>query len=348
MAVLSFRKIGKRLLYFVYLLVICIGIPEVLYRSAAIDFFGKELKSYNPGSVFQASSPFISIFGDSFSAYEKSYVNLLRDSIQGYTVVNHSVSGSGIFETLTLAGSRLKRFPSPIVIYQVYVGNDLANIHKKANRERQGFLKSSYYSVSNYLRILELLNYKMGQWKAIKNMKAQTGIQPLSDKDIFKVPFSPLKYSPYEKQALGGDSLLVIESVKAEGDRAQDLQKLIRKIGLLSEIVEKNNGKLFILVFPHCTQINDYYREKYQKMNLAVSEDSVFLSENYPFIQVLESAFEKKENVSVINPLIALRNHDTDTTRTYGENDFHASPFGQKIAGEVLFNELRKTIEKKF
>ncbi|MBX7243062.1 MAG: hypothetical protein K1X92_15065 [Bacteroidia bacterium] len=342
----ALKKTRKGILYFLYLLVICIGVPEILYRSGAIDFYAKELKNYNPDAVFTASGPFLSVFGDSFTAYEQSYVNLLRDSIQDYTVVNHSVSGSGIFETLTLAPGRLKRFPSPVVVYQVYVGNDLANIHKKVNWQKHVVLKNIYYSLSNYLRILELMNYKAGQWKAFKNLKAKTGVQLMGDKDVFKEPFSPLKYSPYEKQSLIADSLLVIESVKGEGERAKDLEKLIREIGTLSEITRKNNATLYILVFPHCTQINRYYREKYKAMNLAVSEDSVFLSENYPFIQKLSAAFEPQSNIKIVNPLSALRSQDTDSLRTYGENDFHASPFGQKIAGALLLKEIRKSSKK--
>ena len=107
-----FKKIRKNILYFLYLSLLCMGILEGIYRSGIIDFYGKELKSYNPPVVFAASPPFLSVFGDSFSAFEASYVNVLRDSLSGFTVVNHAVSGTGIFETMTIAGGRLQRFPS--------------------------------------------------------------------------------------------------------------------------------------------------------------------------------------------------------------------------------------------
>lgn len=341
------KKVRKTIGYIVYLLLLCTVVLELIYRSGWIDFYREELKSYNPPATFDNQRPFLSVFGDSFTAYENSYVQILRDSLPEYSVVNHSVSGTGILETLTLAPGRLKKYPSSIMVYQIYVGNDLANIHKNINWERGNFFKNLYYGLSNHLKILALFNYKAGQWKAFRQFKNKTGLHPTNDKDAYIVPFSPQKFSPYEQQSLHADSLLLLESVTAGGKREKDAQILVEKLKKLREVAAEHHAQLLIVVFPHCIQVGAYYQEKYRKMNLAVSEDEHFLAEEYPFIQNIRSTFKTDSGVKVINPLKALRDNDSEANRMYGENDFHASAAGQQVVGRLLLAEIRKCVEKK-
>lgn len=329
-------KFLRTLGYFLFLFLFCLSILEILYKSQLWDFYSAELKAFNTPSILQNTSkkPFLGVFGDSFSATNDPYVNTLRDSLTSFCIVNHAIPGTGILETNLIASQRMKQFPASVVIYQIYIGNDLVNIRKQPNWSTLPFLKNCYYGITNYLKLPEWLNYKLSQKAFFYKFKRQT--LELNPRYQDEEGFEPEAFSTYEKQLLRAEPTLIEETVLVEGNRKKDVQVLYQNLDTFVEKVSKTAQKIYILVYPHAMQVNDYYHHKYLKMGFSTPHKAAFMDENYPFVRHLTQHFANNKQVIVINPLKIIRKNDSPSHRTFFENDFHASSWGQQIVGAEL------------
>lgn len=328
------KKKFKKIAYIFYLITVVIILFEISYRYQIIDFYKPELKEYNSKN-YNKNNNSILVFGDSFSANNQSYVKTLQDSLPNISFINNAVSGTGIIEANLIAKKRVKKAPKAL-IYQIYVGNDLMDIRKKSNASNYPFWKKVYYSISNNLISFRFLNYRLSQFKTIRDFRSKLDIPNpnyIKNDTIFSID----KYSDYEKQTLNGDQKLLKNSILVEGDRIKDFNKMLKKIETLLEICKVGDSiPVYLVVVPHCSQINSHYKNKYEKMGLSISQDSKYTISNYPFIKGLKKKFSNK-NIKIINLLPALRSNDRENNRQYLVNDFHFSERGiQTTASEIL------------
>lgn len=338
----SLKQKLSKLLYLIYLLVFVSLIFEGLYRMQIIDFYKNELIGLNPKTLFEKNNkPNVLAFGDSFIGQPQSFVEFLQDSFPNYHFVNNGIPGTGIFEARSIANNRMKEFPPKRLIYQIYVGNDLMNIRKNTNWNKLPFLKNVYYSLANYFKSLEFLNYRFAQFAYFRKFKTGVGMkgadENVKEEDVFEVE----KYSPYEKQVLSGDPQLLENSILLKEDRIADFAYLQENIQRLIKAANNDSIPVYLVVIPHCSQVNAYYRQKYEDLGIKMPQDSLYTSTNYPFIQSLRKAFSQQKNILIVDLLPALQAKDSLNRRMYFENDFHFTEAGQRVAADVLAKYFR-------
>ena len=126
----NFRNLVKKFLYLLYLIVIVVILMEVAYRFQIIDFYRAELNALNPhrNAAKTTAKKTLLVFGDSFTVQTNSWLNQLRIDSPHYRIINSAITGTSIVEASYIAPGRIKAFDPDIVIYQVYVGNDLLGI----------------------------------------------------------------------------------------------------------------------------------------------------------------------------------------------------------------------------
>jgi len=64
------------------------------------------------------------------------------------------VGGTGIFQTLMIAPGRLRRFHPSVLVYQIYVGNDLFDVRYPVSWRRLSIARNVYWTAANHLRSL--------------------------------------------------------------------------------------------------------------------------------------------------------------------------------------------------
>ncbi|MEL7223064.1 MAG: hypothetical protein AAGJ93_17200, partial [Bacteroidota bacterium] len=120
------RKLLRGILYLLFLLVATILLLEVSYRWNIVDFYGANLRRLNTEELGTKSDlPSVLVIGDSFSADMSSYVGFLRDSLREHRIINAAVPGTGVRQHQRFFKQRIREFQPEMLIYQLYVGNDL-------------------------------------------------------------------------------------------------------------------------------------------------------------------------------------------------------------------------------
>lgn len=332
------KKLLKKLLYPLYLFVVVLLLLEGCFRFQLIDFYGTEF-AYANGEAIAESKPNVLVFGDSFTVPKEGYVKVLRDSLKGHNIINCGISGTGIYEANFIAPRRIRAFPPKAVVYQIYVGNDLHNIRKSLNFSRLSFLKNLYYALSNKLKCLEYLNYRLGQWAWFREARAQVATANQTD-SLLVAPFDPHTYSAYEQQLFNGDSALLAETVLLQAKRKADFRLLCKRLSQISAYLPANTP-VFVLVIPHCSQLNSYYKSKYAQMGIHIPDTAAFSTPAYPFVSQLDSAFRTHPQFRVVDILPFLQSADSSRHRMFLDNDFHFSGFGQQLTGKVLLEEMK-------
>lgn len=111
---------------------------EAAYRFQFVDTYRPELQAFNDAETLDGTgrSETILALGDSFTAGRGGYVDYLRAPLPGRRLVNAGISGTGVAQALIVAPRRLREFEPSVVIYQVYVGNDLFDLRYPQNLRR--------------------------------------------------------------------------------------------------------------------------------------------------------------------------------------------------------------------
>src|SRR4029453_4164046 len=120
--------------------------------------------TFNPSQVLAPNAkPTLLVMGDSFTASRTSYAGILQDTLQEGETINAAVSGTGVLQALYMAPKRFAQFHPAIFLYQVYVGNDLFDIHYPLNWRTTSPGRNIYFFLANHLRVVGYLNYRLRQ-----------------------------------------------------------------------------------------------------------------------------------------------------------------------------------------
>lgn len=331
------KKGLNRLSYTLYLTLTVWGLLELAYRYQWIDFYSTELKSLNPLTALAASpeKSRILLLGDSFSAQPNSYVNTLRDSLPGFDIINAAVPGTGIREAALVAADKIKRFPADVLIYQVYVGNDLWDIRKSCTSPRISRLRNLYWWLSDYSLFLRYLNYTLGQAKA--NIGASVEQQELKQ----DIPFSASLYSKRERLLLEAEPTLIHDSILATGERGKDLDTWLEKMDRLFASLPPRTQKIVLLILPHCVQVSDFYYKNLESLGATPFGPDI-QTVQYPFLERIQQHYAGQARVNVFSPLPFFQLCDSSGHRLYYENDPHLNDAGHAALGQA-FQEYLKT-----
>jgi len=311
---------------------------ESAYRWQVMDTYLPELREYNLARDLSGDDPrkTILIMGDSFTAGKNSYPSLLREKLPHYRVINSGVTGTGIIETSILAPNRLKQFRPAVVIYQVYVGNDLLNISFPINWRELPFHYNLYWYLSDRLRFLGFLNYRLAQtrfpWQ-------KTG-QPLpSFQAVAEQEFSVTRYNQRFKMYVQGDPHFLNDTIMVKNRRVRDYRVQIKKMLELVRACEPYGCRVYFLVIPHSCQVNQKYLAQAVLLGVIFDDPALATREEYPFLKNLQAEFAGQDKVAVLNPIRLLKEREKAGVRVYYQNDEHLTAAGQKAIASFLLQE---------
>jgi hypothetical protein len=307
---------------------------EFAYRLEVLDFYRPELIAFNLKADLEETSkkPTLLVFGDSFSAGNESYVNILRTKLPNLTIINSSIPGSGIVQTSLIAKMRIQQFRPSLLMYQIYVGNDLFDITYPTNWKNLSLLRNLYWGTSNYLHSLVFLNYRLGQGTAAV---LADGYQPYKPrKSVYRSNdrFTPDKFLNNEPLMLKADPELIEKQILLIGERARDFDYLVRKLQWLASIKDPQ-CPFYLLVIPHACQVNKAYLERTRRLGGIFRNETLVERDNYPFVHRLQ---EELTGCIVINPLPVFKDSEKVGIPLFWTNDVHLNPNGNEVLASYL------------
>lgn len=301
-------------------LMVTLVLAEMCFRFYVIEFYSVELNALNSESELDDSEQTDVIFlGDSFTANANSYVAKLRGQIP-LKMVNSAVSGTGVMEASFMAPSRLKKFKPKAVVYQIYLGNDLLDIRHRPHGEIS-WARKTYHAISDRVRVIKLMNYRLGQFRAT----VYNDLQPTDSKA--NDGFSVEKYSARQKMLFKQEPNLLENVFELKNGREEDYEVLVSRIHEIEHQLE-DDCELIILLVPHCAQVNETYASRMKLIGL---------KSTFPFENEFYSRFEEEfSDRAVVNALPTFQSSDRYDSRLYLENDPHLSDYGQTVLAELL------------
>lgn len=328
MAMKNILQIGSTI---IISLILAILLSNFIYLSGYIDFYKAELLAYNSTNDLSEHNEknTILIIGDSFTAANNSYPNILRNILHNYRIINSGISGSGIIQASIISEKRINKFKPNIFIYQIYVGNDLFDITYPTNWKSISFMRNIYWFASNHIRLVSYLNYKLGQLNASNNESYQKYTHnKYYENEIFSIE----KFTKREIMYNIADDKLIENSILLKGNRKNDFKLLSSKLAKIFKLLPAYCKK-YILVIPHASQINSVYLNRTIKIGANFSERDKIFEEEYPFIKKIKELFPE---TSVLNPLVLFRNAEANGIKVYFANDGHLNNNGQKILADFI------------
>lgn len=315
------KKIARLLLNFFVISFLTLSLLEVSYRYQWIDFYSTEWTALNENQQ-NSSNEKVLIFGDSFSADPNGWVVKLRGIDTSTTYFNASIPGVGLETFRLIAKDRLEEVNPTHVIIQLYVGNDLFDHNKPVNWSELSVLRNLFWSVSSKFRVLNYLNYKSGQFS-----------QPSIHTDSkLEETFSVNNYSKRTKLYIDAEKNYPLSLVNLEGESLEIFNELIDELNEIKQMLNKG-VKLSVLVIPHCTQVHQKYRDRFNQLGSDLSE-----------LVVEENNWSKKlakEGFEVIDPLLFFKKHEELGSALYFENDPHLNTEGQELLSKFVKNQVQ-------
>lgn len=306
---------------------------EICYRYNIIDFYKSEILALNSKKDLEKKNADVLVFGDSFSATSKAinYVDRLRDAFKTNAFINLSIPGTGIKQVNTFAKEKIAKYQPEIIIYQIYVGNDLLDVENFTNYKKTiSPLKYAYWQASNNFLSLSYLNHKANAFKPKKNYRHKT-----LQIDSFATTF----YNKRSKGFLKINPLYLEETVNMSGRFATKYTKWLKEIESLLEDIPKTTQVYFVWI-PHCTQVNSFYKNNFIYLGAKFTDASNYLKEDYLFYSTAKKDLNAYSNVKLINMLPVFKQADSVNNRVYFYNDPHLNKYGN----DVLANYLQKII----
>lgn len=312
---------------------LCLLALEVIYRYQWIDFYRSELNSLNRKAELTSPKKKILVCGDSFSAQPHSYVQLLKDSLHDYTVINSAVSGTSMREMSLLAQKRIDEFRPDKLILQLYAGNDLTDISHPYNLRDISLLRNLYWKTSDHLYSLAWINYRLG------------GIRtPLDNEQRFSIPndsdtFSVTGYNGRVKLLIKADPEFIQQSINLQNENYR--KAFCRTAKYLDEIsayfLKQNpHGEILLLTVPVCIEVNERYKRNYEKLGAAFHPATDKHSET--FYTRLQDLFPK---FTFVNPSDSLINYELNGNAVYFTNDDHLNANGQMVTGKAVLKTIK-------
>ncbi len=305
---------------------------ELCFRFYVIDFYRGHLVGLNPTElVEQPDQPTILIIGDSFTADPDSYVRHLRENLVDYRIVNAAIPGTCITQHRLFAKSRIREFKPDILIYQVYLGNDLLEFRHPTKKGNISLARKIYWCLSDKIRVLGYINTQLPALRQaiLHDLPTKTDSKALE-------VFSPEKYSARSKLQFRAEPDLLQNTILLQGDRKKDMILFTKEV---NQVLQQSLGNcdVYVIVMPHCVQINDHYIVRLKSVGAKITQNEAVLANEYPFIEYLEAHLDAR--IQIINPLKKLKEQEHIAPVYYG-NDPHLNPFGQAVVAKLCADQL--------
>lgn len=329
-------------------LVLGLGVVfELLYRRQVVDFYARELSASNHPEVLSASSPPpVVVLGDSFAAGRESFASLLATSERkaSWRVVNSAVTGTTITHAASIADRRLDRFDPQLVIYQTYAGNDLLDLSHPVSWRRVGPARNLYWLLLDHGTTgLGFLNYRAGQlWNRAKIEWSRDHElrSPERAAEERARPFSMHDYRQREKMLLAADPGIIHRQIAVDGGMEYAWLRYRRALERLIGSCEARGTPLVVLVVPHCTQVGDRYRRRFDELSADFPRRELLEAPTYPLLERIREVAGRHDAVHVLDPLAELRRTEAIGPPVYLNNDSHLSDRGHEVLAGFIRRHL--------
>ncbi|HRG88872.1 MAG TPA: hypothetical protein PLW44_07650, partial [Chitinophagales bacterium] len=244
---------------------------EFAFRYQWFDFYNVELNALNSAISKSPDSKKILVFGDSFSAANNGYVTMLRDSLTWVSVVNSAVPGTCMREMSFIARNRIDSYKPDVLIVQLYPGNDLTDISHPVNYDSVSFLRNLYWLAVDNWGSLGWLNYKLAGVRQLIDREQHFVVPQVSDTFLIK------NYSSRVKLLIKADRGFIANSARvAAGKYSKAFDKQLNYIKSIAAYYKsvKPDGRVVLLVVPHCSMVSPVYYHNYQLMGAILNEDN--------------------------------------------------------------------------
>jgi hypothetical protein len=291
-----------------------------------VDFYRTEWNLLN-GAVPRVShgDRIWLIAGDSFTADPESYVRHVRESLgAGVRVFNAAVPGTGPRQASCFLPDRIRETRPEVLVYQLYVGNDLLDARHPSGGQGVGLGRRVYWWLTDRFQWLGWLNYKAARWRAAPATAARVG-----DGD-----FSPERYNAREKLILRAEPTLLAESAGVIGQRGLEMDALAAQVAEILDALPEG-ARSVVLVVPHAAQVSLQYRQRMEALGAVFPDEEQWLAQGNPFAWHLEKTLAPR-GTRVIDALPVLRGAEQRGIPCYFANDPHLTPQGQAVLATCL------------
>lgn len=300
----------KRFLKLGFILFLTLIFAEIAYRYQWMDTYKTEWNFHNEQTVKKQTN--VLVFGDSFTADAKSWFSFLPQSADT-AFYNAAIPGIGTETHRLIFTDRIKQTQPKHVLVQLYIGNDLFDIQKPVNWSTQSFGRNCFYSLSNRFRVLNLINYRLGQQK----WDLKTSTNPKKSET-----FVANQYDPRSKLYIQADQGYPQTTIDLNAEKQALFDQLLADLKEMKATLSPNVS-FTVLLIPHCTQVHQRYVKHFQLLG----GKSSWKSKNTWNEQL------KKAGLNVLDPLPYFMELEKDNQHLYFENDIHLTPFGQEKLG---------------
>lgn len=324
------RFIGQALVMFLITLLLF----EASFRLYVIDFYHGDFKYLNADFENRDKERNLLIVGDSFSAFKAGYAQTLYDSLQDFNVKNISVSGTSIREQYLFGRHHIKKEDPDILVFQFYVGNDLFGWNHPDKTEGISLARKTYWKLSEHFWSLNFINYSLAGLKSVdKNRSGVVG--------FINQKFDSQKYTLRDKIYFKAEPGLVENASRLTEGRDNDLGPYMERMKKLFEFAGEN-CEIYVLLIPHCAQVTPTYLGRTIKLGAEFSSNFKPGLASYPLYEDMVGFFSADGRVTVLNPILTLKDAEEKGKETYLRNDSHLNLAGQQLIGNYLLRELEK------
>lgn len=323
------NKLKKILWVFLYataLLFLFLVLIEASYRNYWFDYYAAENDFLNV-EKYTPRKKTILVFGDSFTAGGK-YIEMLRDSLPAYNIINAGLPGTGIREASVTAESRISQYSPDLIIFQVYAGNDFTDMYHNLNFNTLSISRNLYWWLSDQMLSLRYINYKLGQFKGKADVKSKSD-----------TIFDEQKYSARQKVLFSSDPGYLSNALMMQEPEKKKVEDWFAFFDAIRAYAA-DSVKICILLIPHCAQVEDRYIHRMEILGAAAFDDGETLNPNCPMNQYFSTECSKRR-VKLLNAQPQFQNADSLGNTLYFENDFHLSHSGDSVLNSFLLKKLK-------
>lgn len=313
---------------------------EVAFRFQVVDFWQAELRRYNT-TIATGSGATVLLLGDSFSAGQGALADQLRLQLgPRVAVINSAVSGTTARDALLVAPRRLERFRPQVVIYQVYIGNDLFETrHAGASKAALGrrlywtLLDRGWWS-------LGWGNYKLGQLRdqllraQLDDLEGDRGAAELREAAR---PFDPRAYRSRDRQLAAAAPRSIADQVLVSGSMVAVWGQYAAHVRRLADLIAASGSTLVVVAVPHCVQVSARYQGFYRDLGAELPTGDSLARHPSEFARRLAVTLPE---VAIVDPLAAMQSAEARGQHLYRTNDPHLNAEGQLLLAQVLASHL--------
>lgn len=315
---------------------------EVGYRYQVIDMYRPELLAYNPAAVLtQDDKPTLLAMGDSFTAGRTSYAGVLQDTLREWRVINAGISGTGVLQARYLAPRRFAAFRPRLLLYQVYVGNDLFDLRYPVNWQTLAPGRNVYWFLANHFRVVGYSNYRLrqltdtylGRQGSLPALRSVAWAADAAER------FAVEQYDVRVKITLRAEPALLEDTVLVQGQRQHDYRRWLEHLAALVAHCIPETCRAAVLVIPHVVQVDAAFVQPMQQLGARLTAPERLRQPDYPFMAGIRTRFATWPHVHLLNPLPLLRMQHAQRP-VYYANDEHLNAVGQQVLATWVSQQL--------